>query len=300
MSNVATVQRPSLGRSFWLLTKPRVVALIMLTAVVGALLALFHYQASFLSVAMTLAGIALVSSSAGAFNCLVEVDKDRLMRRTEQRPLPSGNLTRKQAAIFIALIGTLGLSLTFFFSGWLVCVLSFIAFFGYAVIYTLGLKRLTPQNIVIGGAFGAMPPVLGWVAVSGKITYEPLLLFLIIFVWTPPHFWSLALYRKADYERIGMPMLPVTHGDRFTAVHIVLYSVILLLVTLLPYLSGMVGVVYFLSMILLNGYFLFLALRLWQTLDYGYGKRLFSYSITYMMAVFFALLCDKTFSMLAT
>ena len=220
---------------FLALCKPRVVALITLTAAAGAGLAATKHQVQPVAVVAALFGITLVAAAAAAFNCLVEVWIDAKMKRTRNRPLPGGRLSRTQAAVFATLLGAAGLWITAHFGGVLAALLTAAALFGYAVVYTLFLKNTTPQNIVIGGASGAMPPVLGWAAAADGISYEPLLLFLIIFVWTPPHFWALALYRQEDYARANLPMLPNTHGAEFTAQMIVLYAAALLAVSLLPF-----------------------------------------------------------------
>lgn len=281
-----------LASDFWSLTKPRVVALIMLTACAGAALALLRHSADLPAVAITLVGIAMTAGAAAAFNHLVEIGADSVMRRTRSRPLPAGRLTREQAGVFVLVLGGLGLLLTTAFGGALTGLLAAATFFGYAVLYTLYLKRATPQNIVIGGASGAMPPVLGWAAVGGGIGFEPLLLFLLIFAWTPPHFWALALARREEYAAAGIPMLPVTHGAKFTATQILLYGVILFIVALLPYLSGMSGLLYLAAAVPLNIRFLFLAARLRRTLAGEDGQRLFAYSITYLALSFAALLVD--------
>ena len=283
-------------QDFILLCNPRVLLLIMLTAMVGAALAALRHPVQPLSAVLALTGIAGVAAAAAAFNCLIEAATDGLMRRTHWRPLPNGRLSARQTVVFIILLGGIGLSLTTAFGGALAGMLTGASFFGYAVIYTLYLKKATPQNIVIGGAAGAMPPVLGWVATSaGTISYAPLLLFLIIFVWTPPHFWALALYRKNDYARAGMPMLPITHGDKFTAVQILLYTLILSIVTLLPYLTQFSGIFYLVAALVLNYRFLHMAWRLYKTLDGEDGRRLFSYSILYLALLFAALMLDALF-----
>ena len=283
----------SLLNDFWLLTKPRVIALVMLTAAIGSVLAVFqHADVDWIVVFFSLLGIALVSSASAAFNCLVEIYADSIMRRTRRRPLPAGRLSPTQAAVFIAVLGGVGLALATIFGGVLLGTLTAATFFGYAVIYTLCLKTATPQNIVIGGAAGAMPPLLGWLAVSGEISYEPMLLFLIIFVWTPPHFWALALYRKEDYARAGFPMLPVTHGEKFTATQILLYAFLLFVVTLLPFASGMAGGVYLTAALALNARFLQLSWQLRKTLKPEDGRRLFSHSIFYLAALFSAFVAD--------
>src|SRR5205085_2889791 len=227
-------------RQFLALTKPRVVTLIVFTAVIGMFLAVPGAPPAGAVFFGTL-GIALVAGAAAAVNCLVEQKIDAVMQRTRVRPLPRGQLTSLQTLVFAGIIGTLGLWLLFRFVNPLTMWLTLATFVGYAVIYTVLLKPATPQNIVIGGASGAMPPVLGWAAVTGDVPPEALLLFLIIFIWTPPHFWSLALYRREDYRRAGLPMLPVTHGQRYTQLMIVLYTLVLLAATLLPYAIRMSG-----------------------------------------------------------
>ncbi|MGI9337578.1 MAG: heme o synthase, partial [Gammaproteobacteria bacterium] len=261
-----------------------------LTAAAGSGLAATKYEVQPAAVAMSLVGITLVAAAAAAFNCLVEVWLDAKMNRTRNRPLPGGRLTRMQAGVFAVLLGAAGLWLTAHFGGILAASLTAAALFGYAVVYTLWLKNTTPQNIVIGGASGAMPPVLGWAAAADSVGYEPLLLFLIIFVWTPPHFWALALYRKEDYARAKLPMLPVTHGAEFTAQMIVLYAAALLAVSLLPFAGGMSGFAYMAAALVLGGRFLWLSLRLRAGKDDG--RRLFSYSIIYLALLFVALIAD--------
>ncbi len=283
----------SLVRDFWVLSKPQVVTLITLTAAVGAALAATRHTSALLPVLLSLLGITLTASSAAAFNMLVESYRDATMKRTRHRPLPAGRVSHTQTAVFSAILGTLGMFLTATFGGHLTAWLTVATFFGYTVIYTLFLKNVTPQNIVIGGASGAMPPVLGWVAVSGEISYEPLLLFLIIFVWTPPHFWALALYRLEDYKKSGLPMLPVTHGKLFTALHIFLYSIALFAVSLLPYASGMSGIIYLAAAVFLGGRFVHLSWRLYRQGDINDGRRLFSYSIVYLALLFAALSADS-------
>ena len=276
------------------LGKPRVVALVMLTAAVGAALAMrAGAGAAPLAVALSLLGIALVASSAAAFNCLVEARMDAVMNRTQRRPLPGGRVSAAQAALFSAALGAAGMSLLAGFANALTAWLSLATFFGYAIVYTLCLKRATPQNIVIGGASGAMPPVLGWCAATGQVTFEPLLLFLIIFVWTPPHFWALAIVRADDYARAGLPMMPVTHGARFTAAHISLYALILFAVSLLPWLSGMAGWIYLAAAVVLGARFVFLAERLRRGLAKADARKLFGFSITYLAGVFAALILDR-------
>lgn len=279
-------------RDFYLLTKPRVVSLISFTAAAGAALALLTASGSPMSAFWALIGITLVAASGAAFNCLVESGRDSLMNRTRFRPLPDGRIGAPDAACFAALLGAAGLWMVAHFGGNLAAMLTAATFFGYAVVYTLLLKRATPQNIVIGGASGAMPPVLGWVAAAGELTYEPLLLFLIIFVWTPPHFWALALDRAEEYKRAGLPMLPVTHGKSFTAGQILLYGVMLFAVSLLPFAAGMAGLIYLFAAVLLGARFVYLSWRIRQTLADAECRRLFTFSITYLALLFAALFAD--------
>ena len=274
------------------LSKPKVTMMIVFTAAIGAALAMLHKPVSPQRVLLALAGIALVSASAAAFNCLAESYLDARMKRTRLRPLPDGRLGAREAACWAGLLGVGGMWLTVAGGGALTGWLTAATFLGYAVIYTLCLKKATPQNIVIGGASGAMPPVLGWVAATGELTHEPFLLFLIIFLWTPPHFWALALYRTEDYARAGLPMLPVTHGKPFTATQIVLYSVILFSASLLPFASGMSGVLYLAAATVLGMRFVWLSVRVRRTLADADGRRLFAFSITYLLLLFAALLAD--------
>ena len=280
------------ARDFVSLAKPRVVSLISFTAAVGAALAALSHPVAPLAAGLSLVGITLVAASGAAFNCLAERYRDALMTRTRFRPLPDGRLGAADAACFAALSGAAGLWLVARFGGAAAAWLTAATFLGYAVVYTLLLKRATPQNIVIGGAAGAMPPVLGWTAAAGELTYEPLLLFLIIFVWTPPHFWALALYRASDYARAGLPMLPVTHGKSFTAAQILLYSVMLFAVSLLPFAAGMAGVIYLCAAVVLGGKFVHLALRVRRTEGEAECRRLFAFSITYLALLFAALFID--------
>src|SRR5215470_15068935 len=227
-------------RSFLALTKPRVVSLIVFCAVIGMFLATPDFPRAAVVFFATV-GIALVAGAAAAINCLIEQKIDARMARTRRRPLPSGELSSTQTLVFACLLGGLGLFLLYRYVNTLTMWLTLATFVGYAVIYTVVLKPATPQNIVIGGASGAMPPVLGWTAVTGEISAEPLILFLIIFLWTPPHFWSLALYRTEDYARAGVPMLPVTHGKAYTRLQVLLYTLILFAASLLPYVVRMSG-----------------------------------------------------------
>jgi heme o synthase len=273
------------------LTKPRVVSLIVFTAVIGMFLATPGLPPIGILVCAT-AGIALVAGAAAAINCLVEQKLDGIMARTRSRPLPMGQLTSLQTLSFAAIIGGGGLWLLYSMVNPLTMWLTLATFVGYAVVYTVVLKPLTPQNIVIGGASGAMPPVLGWAAVTGQLTPDALLLFLIIFAWTPPHFWSLALYRKHEYARAGIPMLPVTHGDRFTRLHVLLYTLILIAVSLLPFTSQMSGYLYLGATLLLDAVFLGYAIKIYVDYSDALAQRTFRYSIVYLSALFAALLID--------
>jgi len=276
---------------FYQLTKPRVVSLIVFTAVIGMFLAtpgLVPLQAF---VAGTL-GIALTAGAAAAVNCLVEQKIDAVMTRTRARPLPRGQVTARETLAFAGVVGGLGLFILHQWVNDLTLWLTLATFVGYAIVYTVVLKPMTPQNIVIGGASGAMPPVLGWTAVTGEIAPEALLLFLIIFAWTPPHFWALALYRKHDYARAGVPMLPVTHGDRFTRLHVLLYTVILTAVTLLPFVTRMSGAIYLVAAVALDAVFLGYAVRIYFAYSDRLASRAFRYSIAYLALLFAALLVD--------
>ena len=278
-------------RAFYALTKPRVVSLIVFTAVIGMFLATPGMVPPQLLIAGTL-GIALVAGAAAAINCLVEQNIDALMQRTRWRPLPRGELTTAQTLAFAGALGGVGLWLLAHFVNPLTMWLTLATFVGYAVVYTLILKPATPQNIVIGGASGAMPPVLGWAAVTGEVTTEAMLLFLIIFAWTPPHFWSLALYRTEDYARAGVPMLPVTHGKPYTRLQVLLYTLILFAVTLLPYVVRMSGWLYLGAAIALGGIFVAYALRLYFAYSDLVAQKTFRYSIAYLALLFAALLVD--------
>ena len=284
------------ARAFLALTKPRVVSLIVFTAVIGMLLATPGMVPLGLLAAAT-AGIALVAGAAAAINCLVEQRIDARMQRTQWRPLPRGELTALQTVVFAGAVGGFGLWLLFHFVNALTMWLTLATFVGYAVVYTVILKPLTPQNIVIGGASGAMPPVLGWAAVTGQVTNEALLLFLIIFAWTPPHFWSLALYRTEDYARAGVPMLPVTHGKPYTRLQVLLYTAILFAVSLLPFAAGMSGLLYLVVAVALGAAYLGLAARIYAAYSDRLARGAFRYSIVYLAALFAALLVDHYLSL---
>jgi len=286
------LQRMSVSlQSFFLMCKPRVTALIVFTAMIGMFLASPNMLPLDLLLNATV-GIALASGAAAAFNCLIEQKIDAVMARTRARPLPTGQVTSAQTAIFATLVGALGLAILYYYVNPLTMWLTFATFVGYAVIYTIFLKPATPLNIVIGGASGAMPPVLGWAAVNNVVSPEALILFLIIFAWTPPHFWALALYRRHEYAKSGLPMLPVTHGEEFTRLHILLYSVILVAVTLMPYGNGMSGLIYLTAAVVLNVVFMAYAIGLYRKYSDDLARRTFRYSILYLTLLFAALLVD--------
>jgi len=278
-------------KQFLALTKPRVVQLIVFCAVIGMFLAVPGLPPP-MTVFFATLGIALVAGAAAAVNCLVEQKIDSVMQRTRGRPLPRGQVTSGSTLVFAAFVGGLGLLLLYRFVNPLTMWLTLATFVGYAVIYTVLLKPATPQNIVIGGASGAMPPVLGWAAVTDSVPPEALLLFLIIFAWTPPHFWALALYRTQDYARAGLPMLPVTHGAAYTRLQIVLYTVVLVLVTMLPYVIRMSGIIYLVAALALGGVFLAYSIRLYRNYSDSLARATFRYSILYLTALFSALLID--------
>jgi protoheme IX farnesyltransferase len=275
------------------LAKPRVVSLIVFCAVIGMFLAVPAGSAVPLAplVAGTV-GIALVAGAAAAVNCLVERRIDATMARTRMRPLPRGELSSAQTLAFAGAVGGAGLWLLHNFVNPLTMWLTLGTFVGYAIVYTVVLKPLTPQNIVIGGASGAMPPVLGWAAMTGEMAPEALMLFLIIFAWTPPHFWSLALYRAEDYARAGLPMLPVTHGRKFTQLHVLLYTLILVAASLMPFAYGMSGWPYLAAAAVLGGIFIAYAVRIYVDYSDALARRTFRYSIAYLAALFAALLAD--------
>jgi protoheme IX farnesyltransferase len=279
------------ARSFLALTKPRVVSLIVFTAVIGMLLATPGMVPMPILLAAT-AGIALVAGAAAAINCLVEQKIDARMRRTSWRPLPRGDLTALETVVFAGAVGGVGLWILLHYVNPLTMWLTLATFVGYAVVYTVILKPLTPQNIVIGGASGAMPPVLGWAAVTGEVTTEALLLFLIIFAWTPPHFWALALYRTEDYAKAGVPMLPVTHGQGYTRLQVLLYTLILFGVSLLPYAVRMSGWLYLAAAVVLGLVYIGYAVRIYLSYSDELARSCFRYSIVYLSALFAALLVD--------
>lgn len=282
---------PSRLRQYYVLTKPRVVQLIVFCAVIGMLLAVPGLPPLGTALAAT-AGIWLVAAAAAAFNCLVEQHIDARMARTAWRPTAKGELTRRQTLLFSVLLCAAGSALLYVGVNPLTMWLTFATFVGYAVVYTVILKPLTPQNIVIGGASGAMPPVLGWAAMRGEVGPEALILCLIIFLWTPPHFWALALYRAEDYRRSGLPMLPVTHGNEFTRLQVLLYTLVLFAATLLPFVIGMSGWTYLLAAFALGAGFIAHAWRLWRDYSDALARRTFRFSIWHLSLLFAALLLD--------
>jgi len=288
------LQQSIAWRDFYELTKPKVVMLIVFTAVVGTVLAVPGWPGLVPLVIGSL-GIGLAASSAAVINHVLDSRIDVLMSRTHNRPIAQGRLTDFQALSFAFILCVLSMLMLWFIINPLTAILTFASLIGYAIIYTVFLKRATPQNIVIGGAAGAAPPVLGWTAVTGEIHSDALLLFLIIFTWTPPHFWALAIAKIDDYERVGIPMLPVTHGEQFTRQHILLYTVLLVLVTILPYLTGMSGLIYLVAAIGLGVAFLYYAIRMQRDMDKELPMKVFRFSITYLMLLFAALLIDHYF-----
>ena len=278
-------------RDFYEMCKPRVVMLMILTSLVGMFLAVPGMVPLDILIFGNI-GIALVAGSGAVVNHLIDHKVDSLMKRTHNRPIPQGRVDPKQAAIFAAAIGIAGLLILLFLVNPLCAWLTLASFIGYAFIYTGYLKRATPQNIVIGGLSGAMPPLLGWAAVTGTIEPGALILVLIIFAWTPPHFWALAIHRKEEYAKTGIPMLPVTHGEHITKIHIILYTVIMFLITLLPYLTGMSGPIYLLAAVILGLGFLAWSLLLMYKPKPSTAMDTFRYSIVYLMVLFIVLLTD--------
>ncbi len=278
-------------RQYYALTKPRVVQLIVFCAVIGMLLATPGVPDWRVALAAT-AGIWLVAAAAAAFNCLVEQAIDAKMARTAWRPTARGQLSNTQSLTFSAVLCAAGSTLLYFAVNPLTMWLTFATFIGYALVYTVVLKPLTPQNIVIGGASGAMPPVLGWAAIRGEVGPEAMIMCLIIFLWTPPHFWALALYRAEDYRKSGLPMLPVTHGFEFTRLHVFLYTLVLFAATLLPFVSGMSGVIYLVCAVLLGATFTGYAWKLWRNYSDALARKTFRFSIVHLSLLFAALLLD--------
>ena len=289
-----TIRQAAGWRDYYELTKPKVVMLIVFTAVVGMMLAVPGWPGAIALTIGTL-GIGMAASSGAVVNHVLDARIDVNMSRTSRRPLPQGKLSEAQALGFATFLCVVSIPLLWFVVNPLTSVLTFASLIGYAVIYTVYLKRATPQNIVIGGAAGATPPVLGWTAVTGELTSDAIILFLIIFVWTPPHFWALAIAKKDEYEKVGIPMLPVTHGNEVTRRYILAYTVLLVLVTILPYLTGMSGLIYLASAVGLGGRFLYYAIRLRSDDGLELPMTVFRFSINYLMFLFAALLIDHYF-----
>jgi protoheme IX farnesyltransferase len=293
MSQSLATSAPGASRweQYYALTKPRVVQLIAFCALIGMLLAEPGWPDLVRVLAATL-GIWLVASAAAAFNCLVEQQIDSRMARTAWRPTAKGELSSAQTLLFSALLCAAGSAVLYLWVNPLTMWLTFATFVGYAVVYTVILKPMTPQNIVIGGASGAMPPVLGWAAMRGEVGPEAVMLFLIIFLWTPPHFWALALYRAEDYRKSGLPMLPITHGSEFTRLQVLLYSLVLLAASLLPFVHGMSSWLYLASALGLGLWFVAHAFQLWREYSDALSRRTFRFSIWYLSLLFAALLLD--------
>ena len=278
-------------RSYYLLCKPNVVYMMLICALVGMLLA-EDSVSSISTIIVALLGIALCSGSAAAINQVIDRNADAAMTRTDQRPLPQGELSAFHASSFAFVIGVIGALILYFYINTLTMVLTLASLIGYAFVYTVYLKRATPQNIVIGGIFGAAPPLFGWTAVTNSIDPGGLLLVLIIFAWTPPHFWALAIDRMEDYKKADIPMLPVTHGEAYTKLHILLYTIIMIIVSILPFLIGMSNILYFISALALGAGFLYWSLVLYKGNNRKAPMETFRYSILYLGLLFLALLLD--------
>lgn len=279
--------------SYYELTKPKVVKLILVTAIIGMLLAVDYQQFPVQEFIFGLIGIGLGSASGAAFNHIIDEGIDGKMQRTENRPLPTGSVTKKNAIIFASSLGILSMLVLTLFVNFLTAWLTLVSMIGYAVIYTIYLKRSTPQNIVWGGAAGAMPPVLGWTAVTGSVHTEALLLFLLVFIWTPPHFWALAIKRREEYKKADIPMLPVTHGVDFTKDQILLYTLMLLVVSVLPFAIQMSGVIYLAAAVVLGFIFIYFAWKLHRDPSDKNAMKTFWYSIFYLNGIFLFLLLDR-------
>jgi protoheme IX farnesyltransferase len=285
---------PATWRDYLELCKPNVVALMILTSLIGMLLATDQMVPVDVLLLGNL-GIAMSAASAAAVNHIVDQHVDEKMARTANRPIATGRIESRQAILFAAVTGLVGLSILMVFINPLTAWLTLGSLVGYAFIYTMYLKRATPQNIVIGGLAGAAPPLLGWTAVTGEVHHNALLLVLIIFAWTPPHFWALALHRKDEYANAKIPMLPVTHGERYTKINILLYTVILLLVSVMPYLTGMLGWLYLFGALVLGAGFIFWSIVMLRSVGGNSGMQTFNYSILYLMALFCIMLLDHYF-----
>lgn len=284
-------QSGSRVRDYIEITKPKVVLLLVFTAIAGMVLSvpgMLPLQETLFGIL----GIGLAAASAAAINHVVDQHADAQMHRTRNRPLPQGNLSTAQCLWFAIAIGTVAMVILVLFVNTLTAVLTFFSLIGYACVYTMYLKRATPQNIVIGGVAGAMPPVLGWAAITGEVTAQSLLLFLIVFIWTPPHFWALAIHRRDDYAKVNIPMLPVTHGTNYTRLQILLYTILLVLITIAPYLIHMSGLIYLAGAVLFGGWFLYHAIKIQNPAHEKQPMRMFVVSIQYLMGLFAALLID--------
>ena len=294
MSASPVAAQASTVRQFYVLTKPRVVQLIVFCALIGMVLAVpgLPSWAELRLALLACVGIWLVSGAAAAFNCIVEQGIDAKMKRTAWRPSARGELGKRQTLLFSAVLCLLGSVLLYVWVNPLTMWLTFATFVGYAVVYTVILKPLTPQNIVIGGASGAMPPVLGWAAMTGEVGPEALILFLIIFLWTPPHFWALALYRVEDYRKSGLPMLPVTHGNEFTRLQVLLYTFVLFAACLLPFVYGMNSWIYLFAAVALSLIFCWYGFRLWRNYSDELARQTFRFSLTHLSLLFAAMLVD--------
>ena len=294
MSASPAAAQASTVRQFYVLTKPRVVQLIVFCALIGMVLAVpgLPSWAELRLALLACVGIWLVSGAAAAFNCIVEQGIDAKMKRTAWRPSARGELGKRQTLLFSAVLCLLGSVLLYVWVNPLTMWLTFATFVGYAVVYTVILKPLTPQNIVIGGASGAMPPVLGWAAMTGEVGPEALILFLIIFLWTPPHFWALALYRVEDYRKSGLPMLPVTHGNEFTRLQVLLYTFVLFAACLLPFVYGMNSWIYLFAAVVLSLIFCWYGFRLWRNYSDELARQTFRFSLTHLSLLFAAMLVD--------
>ena len=294
MTDVAVAPMPNRFAQFYALTKPRVVQLIVFCALIGMVLAVPGWPsgAELLRMLIACIGIWLVAGAAAAFNCLVEQHIDSRMKRTAWRPTARGELSNRQTLLFSIALCAIGSAILLIWINAITMWLTFATFVGYAIIYTVILKPLTPQNIVIGGASGAMPPVLGWAAMTGEVTAQSLLLFLIIFLWTPPHFWALALYRVEDYRKSGLPMLPVTHGNDYTRVQILLYTLVLFAASLLPFIIQMSSVIYLAAAVVLGVGFFGYAVALLRQYSDALARKTFRFSLIYLSALFAALLVD--------
>ena len=291
VSSLPVFDRATRLKQYYALTKPRVVQLIVFCAVIGMLLAVRGLPDWKIALAAT-AGIWLVAGAAAALNCVVEQHIDAKMARTSWRPTAKGQLTNVQTVTFSAVLCAIGSAILYFWVNPLTMWLTFATFVGYAIVYTVLLKPATPQNIVIGGASGAMPPVLGWAAIRGDVGAEALILCLIIFLWTPPHFWALALYRAEDYRKAGLPMLPITHGAAFTQLQVFLYTLVLFASTLLPFIAGMSGLIYLVCAVILGAMFTWYAWKLWRNYSDALARKTFRFSIWHLMLLFAALLID--------